>query len=148
MLDLFIAALVAITVFVWWQATRPMPRDAPKQRKATHHTKETGVCIRVIDGDTIEVAVDGRVEKVRYIGVNAPEHGQAGFHAAAEANRRLVDGKTVTLERDRTDRDKYGRLLRYVWVNEKFVNRELVRSGKAKVMAIAPNTSRIIEISQ
>lgn len=144
MLDLFIVALVALTILVWWQATKPRPRDAPKRTKT--HTKETGVCIRVIDGDTMQVAINGTVSIVRLLGVNAPEHGQAGFHAATETLRKLAEGKTVALERDRTDKDKYNRLLRYVWVGEKFINRELVRSGKAKVMAIAPNTSRIAEM--
>lgn len=145
-LDLFLFALVALTLFVWWQATKPRPRDAPKRTQT--HARETGVCVHVIDGDTMSVSLNGEVVRVRLIGVDAPERGKAGYHAATDKLRHMVEGKVITLERDRTDKDQYDRKLRYVWVSGKFVNRELVRSGNAKVMAIAPNTSRIAEIAQ
>ena len=97
---------------------------------------------RVIDGDTIEI--EGG-EKVRYIGMDAPETVDPvkpvecfGKEASAE-NRKLVEGKTVHLEKDTSDRDKYGRLLRYVWVGSDFVNLELVGLGFARVETIAPD---------
>ncbi|MBA7674017.1 Thermonuclease [subsurface metagenome] len=59
---------------------------------------------------------------------------------AWEANRRLVEGKEVRLERDVTETDKYGRLLRYVYVGDVFVNAELVRQGLAEAKAYPPDT--------
>jgi len=101
--------------------------------------------IRVIDGDTIEVSINGVREKVRYIGIDAPEtvHPSKPVEwmgkEASEANRRLVEGKTVYLEKDISERDKYGRLLRYVWLGSLLVNAELVRLGYAKVSTYPPD---------
>ena len=107
-----------------------------------------GIVTHIVDGDTIKVAINGTIETVRYIGVNAPERGEDGYEAAVLANRRLVDGKRVRMEADRQDTDKDGRKLRYVWVGRRFVNRELYQQGVARIMAIEPNTKRIGEIER
>ena len=98
--------------------------------------------IRVVDGDTI--VIEGKI-KVRYIGIDTPETKDPrrliqyfGKEAAAK-NKELVDGKRVRLERDVQDKDKYGRLLRYVWVGGKFVNLELVKQGYARAKPYPPN---------
>jgi endonuclease YncB( thermonuclease family) len=76
----------------------------------------------VIDGDTINVVVSDRMEKVRYIGVDSPElhhptkGAEPGGREATEANRQLVAGEQVRLELDVQERDRYGRLLAYVYV--------------------------------
>ena len=104
-----------------------------------------GLVVRVVDGDTIQVRLGDRVEKVRYIGVNTPElrHPQRGEEPggrrAQGVNRGLVEGKRVRLELDVQARDRYGRLLAYVWVGETMVNAELVRLGYAQVMTVPPN---------
>jgi micrococcal nuclease len=104
-----------------------------------------GVVVRVVDGDTIHVRLADRIEKVRYIGVNTPEvhhprRGQEpGGPEAAEVNHALVSGKRVRLELDVQARDRYGRLLAYVWVDDLMVNAELVRRGYAQVMTVPPN---------
>jgi len=101
--------------------------------------------VRVVDGDTIHVKLWGRVEKVRYIGVNTPETHhptrgeEPGGREAAEMNRRLVAGQRVRIELDVRARDRYGRLLAYVWVGDLMVNAELVRLGYAQVMTVPPN---------
>lgn len=98
---------------------------------------------RVIDGDTI-LLQNG--ERVRYIGVNAPEvdHSPKGAEPlgreAKEANRRLVEGKRVRLEFDAERRDKYGRLLAYVFLEDgTFANGWLVERGLAKAVSYPPN---------
>jgi endonuclease YncB( thermonuclease family) len=107
-----------------------------------------GTVTHIVDGDTIKVAINGTIETVRYIGVNAPERGEDGYEDAILTNRRLVDGRRVRMEADKQDTDKYGRKLRYVWVGRKFVNRELYQQGVARIMAIKPNTKRIGEIER
>lgn len=100
---------------------------------------------RVIDGDTIEVDIGGSLYKVRYIGIDTPEtvHPQKPVECfgreASEKNRELVEGKTVRLEKDVSETDKYGRLLRYVWVGDTMVNAELVRLGYAQVVTYPPD---------
>jgi len=101
--------------------------------------------VRVVDGDTIHVRIGGRVEKVRYIGVNTPElhhptrREEPGGREARAANRRLVEGKRVRLDLDVQSRDRYGRMLAYVWIGDTMVNAELVRLGFAQVMTVPPN---------
>lgn len=97
---------------------------------------------RVIDGDTIEIAGG---ERVRYIGLDAPEMVEPekpvecfGPEATAK-NKELVEGKIVRLEKDTTDRDKYNRLLRYVYAGETLVNLELVKLGFARAWAYPPD---------
>ena len=104
-----------------------------------------GAVVRIVDGDTIHVRVDGRLEKVRYIGVNTPEvhhprkGEEPGGRAAAAVNRDLVTGRRVRLELDVQSRDRHGRLLAYVWVDDTMINAELVRRGFAQVMTVPPN---------
>jgi micrococcal nuclease len=99
----------------------------------------------VVDGDTIEVLIDGAEEDVRYIGVDTPESVQPGAPVecfgpeASEFNERLVGGKRVRLDFGPERRDDYGRLLAYVYVGDRFVNAELVRRGYASTLTIAPN---------
>jgi len=102
----------------------------------------TYLVTRVIDGDTIELA---NGEKVRYIGVDTPElhHPQkeVEYYAreAYEANRRLVEGKRVRLELDVEERDRYGRILAYVYIDGLMVNEWLVANGYAHVATFPPN---------
>lgn len=104
-----------------------------------------GLVVRVVDGDTIRVRIDGRTEKVRYIGIDTPEvhhpvkGEQPGGREAARLNGQLVLGKHVRLELDLQERDRYRRLLAYVWVDDVMVNAELVRRGYAQVMTVPPN---------
>ena len=103
--------------------------------------------IQVVDGDTIKVDIDGVVYPVRYIGINCPEtnHPSKGQEwlgpEATVANMELVAGKTVRLEKDVSETDQYGRLLRYVYAGDVFVNRELVRLGFAQVSTYPPDVA-------
>jgi micrococcal nuclease len=105
----------------------------------------TGTVAAVVDGDTIHVRVQDRIEKVRYIGINAPEvrhptkGEEPGGREASAVNRRLVEGKQVRLELDVQHRDRYGRLLAYVWADDLMVNAELVRRGYAQATTVPPN---------
>ena len=98
--------------------------------------------IKVIDGDTIKLE---NGEAVRYIGIDTPEtvHPsepvQCFGKEASDKNKELVEGKMVKLEKDITDRDKYGRLLRYIWIGDLFVNDYLVRQGYAYAYTYPPD---------
>ena len=93
---------------------------------------------RIVDGDTVVLSTG---ERVRYIGMDTPELSPLAPFAkeATEANRQLVEGKTVRLEKDVSETDRYGRLLRYVWVDSTMVNLELVRRGLAEAKAYPPD---------
>ncbi|MFN8379149.1 MAG: thermonuclease family protein [Anaerolineae bacterium] len=100
---------------------------------------ETARVVRVIDGDTIDVELNGEQVRVRYIGINTPESDQPCYAEAREANDDLVYGKTVTLVRDTSETDQYGRLLRYIYAGDTFVNEQLVRDGWAEVVVYRPD---------
>lgn len=104
---------------------------------------ELAVVIKVIDGDTVELESG---EKVRYIGIDTPElhHPQKGVECygkeASDANTSLVLGKTVRLQKDVSETDRYGRLLRYVWLEDTLVNETLVAEGYARAVSYPPDT--------
>lgn len=109
-----------------------------------------GRVVRVIDGDTIHVRVGRRVEKVRYIGVDAPEIPHPGGRGwprggvrALRVNRGLVGGRAVALGLDVRQRDDWGRLLACVFVGRGrrrlMANAEMVRLGYAQVTTVPPN---------
>lgn len=107
------------------------------QSQGPDGTKEELVhVVRVIDGDTIEIKGG---ERVRYIGIDTPELGEYYCSEATEENIKLVQEKEVRLEKDIEDRDKYGRLLRYVYVGDTMINAELVREGYAYSYSYPPN---------
>jgi micrococcal nuclease len=114
----------------------------------------TARVVDVVDGDTIEVSIDGRVDDVRYIGVDTPETVKPGEPVecfgpeASEFNHELVEGRVVKLEFDRELRDVYDRLLAYVFVGDTFVNEELIRGGFARTLEIEPNTSRAGQLAE
>jgi micrococcal nuclease len=96
---------------------------------------------KVIDGDTIQMA-NGDV--VRLIGVDAPEKGQPYYDEVVDELRK-IEGRSVRLEKDVTNKDRYGRYLRYVFLGDHFVNLELVRSGMVYAYIVNPDSSKKTE---
>lgn len=123
-------------------ALRPAP--AGSQEPGRGRSLPAAV-VKVVSGDTIHVFVNGEVERVRYIGVIAPEPGegdQTGEPQGNEAlrfNRGLVSAKNVRLELDVQERDSEGRLLAYVWLGDVMVNAEVVARGYGQVVGGGPN---------
>ena len=111
---------------------------------------------RIVDGDTVHVDLDGGDETVRYIGVDTPESVKPGTpiecfaKEAASRNAELVDGEDVTLRFDVERRDRYGRLLAYVYRTRDgaFVNERLVREGYATPLTIPPNVRHADRFAQ
>lgn len=112
---------------------------------ATPGAKHQAEVSRVIDGDTVEVEINGREEDVRYIGVDTPESVapdrpvECFGPESSSLNRRLVEGREVTLIVGQEPRDQYGRLLAYVRLGDVLINAELVRRGFATTLTIPPN---------
>jgi micrococcal nuclease len=109
---------------------------------------EAGTVVSVIDGDTIDVQMGGETVRVRYVGMNTPERDEPCYTDARRANADLVDGKLVTLVRDSSNTDRFGRLLRYVYVGNMFVNQRLVGQGYAEVVSYPPDITHFNEFKQ
>ncbi|MEA2536848.1 MAG: micrococcal nuclease [Chloroflexota bacterium] len=110
---------------------------------------ETAAVVRVVDGDTIVVRLNGQDRRLRYIGMDTPETVKPGSPVewfgpeATKANRALVEGRTVVLEKDVSETDYFRRLLRYVWLVDgerwTLVDLELVARGFAQVETDPPD---------
>jgi micrococcal nuclease len=122
--------------------TSPTPPSTPA---AVTGGLTPATVVRVIDGDTIEVEIAGQKQAVRYIGIDTPETVdprrpvECLGREASERNRELVLGKTVGLEKDVSETDAFGRLLRYVWTGDEMVNATLVREGYAQASTHPPD---------
>ena len=134
--SLFLLVLIALVLLRPWEQVRlgdPPPRSA------------TAYVVRAVDGDTIEVQLDGHREDVRYIGVDTPETVKPDMPVqcfgpqAHRFNSRLVAHRRVRLIFGEERRDVYGRLLAYVYLRRRFVNAELARRGLARTLTIPPN---------
>ncbi len=126
----------------------PTARQAdtqPEFDEAAHHEQQpmSGVVSAVIDGDTFTLS-DGL--RIRLIGVNAPEISQPFYSQATAALEDLVLNKTVLLESDASETDPYGRLLKYAYVSDKLVNKEIVLAGLAESVSYPPDTARQSEL--
>jgi micrococcal nuclease len=135
LLPVVVALVIAVGLVL-----RAGQEDAPAASDAT--------VVRVVDGDTIIARLGtGREERVRYIGIDTPESVKPGTpvqcfaKAASDFNAGLVEGRRVRLVGDVEERDRYGRLLAYVYrePDDVFVNEELVRQGYARPATFPPN---------
>ena len=111
------------------------------------HERQFGKVTHVVDGDTIQVEMDGREYTVRYIGMDSPETVKPNTPVeyygpeASARNKQLVGGKSVVLVKDVSETDAYDRLLRYVVADGVFVNYELVAQGYAQGKSYPPDVS-------
>ncbi|MEK7499170.1 MAG: thermonuclease family protein [Patescibacteria group bacterium] len=146
--NLFFTLLFLLVIGLLSKNPQLLPFEQEKQIKEETVLGEKAaseaaiIVVKVIDGDTIEV--EGK-KKVRYIGINTPElHDprkkvECFGKEAAIMNSDLVEGKEVRLEKDISETDRYGRLLRYVYIGDLFVNEYLVRQGYAYASSYPPD---------
>lgn len=104
------------------------------------------VLVKVVDGDTAEVTVGGQALTVRYVGIDTPERGEPGYKAAATANQTLLGSGNLWLASDKTDKDRYGRLLRFIYTDAGvFVNEQMIAQGWAQPLEFKPDVTLAVE---
>lgn len=144
-----IFSVLLIAIFFSYAKESHKPKQVKSHsgyvKSATTSTNESATYLvtRIVDGDTFVIDTG---QKVRYIGINAPElHVLTtkipdcyGLEAKAKDSE-LILGKRVTLIKDVSETDKYGRLLRYVYVGDDFINRDLVEQGFAQIDTFPPD---------
>ena len=121
---------------------KPAETLTPAATQTNYPDRISVKVVNVVDGDTVKIETG---ETVRYIGIDTPESVdprkpvQCFAKEASLKNEELVLGKTAELEKDITDKDKYGRLLRYIWIEDQLVNEILVREGYAYSLSFPPD---------
>ena len=151
-LALAVLAVVVVRVLGLLDERPPDGAGAPPSADTTYAAEVT----RVVDGDTIRVRIGDRRERVRYIGIDAPESRRPGTpvqcfaREAGARNVELVGGEAVSLRTDAEPHDRFGRLLAYVHRRRDglFVNEALLREGFATTLAIAPNLSHSLRFRE
>ncbi len=151
----YIAAIFVLTFTIFSSANTKVPLKIVKAPETTLETQVLGtneesvLVTKVIDGDTFEIE-GGR--KVRFIGIDSPEtvdprrvDGCYGKEATDHL-KELLTGKTVKLIRDVSDTDHFSRLLRYVYVNDQFINKLLVWEGFAVARTYPPDVAHQTEL--
>ena len=121
----------------------PSLTDAEKlTRLAAELDGEIALVTWVVDGDTVEIELDGQERRVRYIGIDTPERDEDFYQAATEFNIELVKDKEVVLVRDVSDTDRFGRLLRYVYLADgTHVNEAIIAAGYAVSVTFPPDVT-------
>lgn len=137
---LFLAVLLLFSVV--YKNSPIAPQTSQSVQGAQTETNSNQVVERVIDGDTVELADK---QKIRLIGINAPERSQPFFDESKKKLEELVLGKEITIKTDVTTTDTYGRTLGYLYIGDLFVNYEMIKSGVAVTETIQPNSSHADE---
>lgn len=140
---IIVVVVILSTIFSFFNQDKATKNKTPlASQSANTNNDQLYLVTKVVDGDTIEI--DGKY-KLRYIGIDTPEtvdpRRRVGCFGkeASNKNKELVLGKKVRLEKDVSETDKYGRLLRYVYVGDLFVNKYLVEEGYAKASSYPPD---------
>jgi micrococcal nuclease len=138
-LRMIIAIVLAIVLLAGCQHSTPASAPGRDQVKIE----------RVVDGDTLEILLNGKKEKLRLIGVDTPETKKPNtpimFYGeeAAQYTKKRLEKKTVELEWDVDRKDQYDRLLAYVWIEGELFNRTLVSEGYARIATFPPNVKYV-----
>jgi micrococcal nuclease len=105
----------------------------------THHVTH------IVDGDTFDIETG---ERVRMIGMDTPERGKPYYAEATAHLKSLIEDKDVVLKRDVSENDRYGRLLRHVYVGEQWVNKTMIEDGYARLVTYPPDVAHVQDFKE
>ena len=141
-------AAIMSSVMIFSSCTSSELQGEPKQPELASLTQVE--VLRIVDGDTIEISLDGTKEKLRFIGIDTPEsvHSDASRNVpygkvATAFTEEKLEGQTIWLEFDVQERDQYGRLLAYVYIDDVMFNKMLLDEGHASVLTTPPNVKYV-----
>lgn len=133
---------MSILVIIVYGVLSLLPND---EVKADQNTCKV---VRIIDGDTIVISIDGEDKKVRLIGIDTPESDTEEGSTATAYTKSILENKTVQLEYDIDPEDDYGRTLAYVYVDGEMINKILLQQGYAELFTVQPNVKYVEEFVQ
>ena len=132
--------LIIVSLF-FYLATISDKEEMPKEYLSE---EQEYLVTQVIDGDTFIIS---NGEYVRLICVDAPEKNSIYYNMSKDYLSSLILNKTIILKKDISERDKFGRLLRYVYLNQTFINKEMIKSGNAVISPYPPDTDLCNELN-
>ena len=127
--------LVIIMIFIQTTASGVVEdgNDTVKQQTVTTVT-------HIVDGDTFDIASG---ERIRMIGIDTPERGEYFYKEASIRLEELIGGKEVILTKDISETDRYGRLLRHVYYDDVWINKQMIDEGFAKLVTFPPDVAHV-----
>ncbi len=99
----------------------------------------------IVDGDTFDIATG---ERVRMIGIDTPERGKYFYKESSDYLAELIDGKEVILVKDVSEVDRYGRILRHVYYDDGWINKQMIEDGFAKFVTFPPDVMHVDVFSE
>jgi micrococcal nuclease len=107
--------------------------NAINNQQQTNYQRENAVVTKIVDGDTIHVRINGnnKDEIIRFLGINTPEKGKEYYKEAKDFLIKTIENNSIEILRDITDKDQYGRKLRYVFYDNRMINVEILENGLA-----------------
>jgi len=145
--------IIVFTIALFTLANQFKLHNNKKNPQNVNTAYQDNLVIKVSDGDTFTIRIKGKSEKIRLIGVDSPEvyhgpkdRGQEPWGTKAKKfAENLVLNKEVKVVTDVTPKDQYGRILAYIYVGDKFVNLEMIKSGNAVLLTYPPNVAHVEE---
>lgn len=142
--NIFLSLIISILLFLGYNFLPANFMNAIMGNMSSH--SNSAYVMRVVDGDTLKIKINGKVERLRMLGIDTPEsvHPDPNRNTregkiASEFTKSHLEGKNITLEYDVEKHDKYGRILAYVYYNGEMFNETLLKQGYAKVLIVSPN---------
>ena len=128
-----------IIVFIFIQATNDI---SVQNNDASSNTERQTLATvtHIVDGDTFDIASG---ERIRMIGIDTPERGEYFYKEASVRLGELIEGREVILTKDVSETDRYGRLLRHVYYNNVWINKEMIEEGFARFVTFPPDVAHV-----
>lgn len=134
----FLAIIVGISAFFYIINDGELPFNVPGSEGVT--SAQDVQVVSVVDGDTFDISTG---ERVRLIGIDTPERGELFYKEAKDALIVMTKDKTVRLEKDVSEKDRYGRLLRHVYIDDEWINKKMIEEGYARLLTISPDVAHV-----
>ncbi len=132
-----IVELLIIIIMIFIQATSS---GVVENNNDTIKQQTVNTVTHIVDGDTFDIASG---ERIRMIGIDTPERGEYFYKEASTRLEELIGGKEVILIKDVSETDRYGRLLRHVYYNGVWINKQMIDEGFAKLATFPPDVAHV-----
>jgi micrococcal nuclease len=144
-----ITIITAIVYFLLGEDYEPVVQDVIKNTEilvdSSSNEKDEYLVTHIVDGDTFDISTG---ERVRMIGIDTPERGKYFYKEATNRLDELIGNKKVILIKDVSETDKYGRILRHVYIDDVWINKQMIEEGFARFVTFPPDVMHVEEFRE